>query len=86
MDKQGYGNAAKDDAFCFAAYAASYRAPHQRSRWGATLPEGDIPTAARRAIYQDAKRRLENGVPVDTLIKHALFKLRLVRAGRKGVK
>ncbi len=56
------------------------------SRGNATLPGGTDLNAARREIYRDAKRRLEHGVPVDVLIRDALLKLRLVRAGRKEVR
>ncbi len=84
--QDAYGKNTCGDAFSFAAYAASYKKPHLGSRQGATLPEGTDLNAARRAIYQDAKRRLEKGVPVDVLIRDALLKLRLVRAGRKEVR
>ena len=59
--------------FSYAAYRATYRNPHQ-SRGSATL-------AQRWALFREAKRRLEHGVPVGVLIQHVTMKLRTMRGG-----
>lgn len=63
----------KDDAFGYLAYLNTYSDPH-RSRGNATL-------AQRWALFREAKRRLEHGVPVGVLIQHVTMKLRTMRGG-----
>ncbi len=77
------GNAAKMAtvpvcAFSFAEYRATYT-PKRRSRGSATLPQGNIPQ--RWAIFREAKRRLEHGVPVSVLVEDVTRKLRMMRGG-----
>lgn len=61
--------------FSYASYRATYRNPHQ-SRGNATL-------AQRWALFREAKRRLEHGVPVGVLIQHVTMKLRTMRGGAR---
>ena len=63
--------------FSYAAYRATYHSPH-RSRGNATLPVGtrSATFSQRWALFRDAKRRLEHGVPVGVLIQHVMMKLR----------
>lgn len=61
--------------FSYALYRATYSKPH-RSRGSATL-------AQRWALFREAKRRLEHGVPVGVLIQHVTMKLRTMRGGAR---
>ena len=70
--------------FSYAAYRATYHSPH-RSRGNATLPVGtrSATFSQRWALFREAKRRLEHGVPVGVLIRDVTMKLRLVRGGAR---
>lgn len=58
----------QDGDFVYAAYRETYR-KQKRPRGNATLPQ-------KRALFCDAKRRLEHGVPVSVLIRDMTLKLR----------
>ncbi len=64
-------------AFSYVAYRATYHSPY-RSRGSAPLPVGarSATLPQRRALFRDAKRRLEHGVPVGVLIQYVTMKLR----------
>ncbi len=68
--------------FSYASYRATYRNPH-RSRGSATLSEGarSATFTQRWALFREAKRRLEHGVPVGVLIQYVTMKLRVMRGG-----
>lgn len=70
--------------FSYVAYRATYSSPH-RSRGNATLPVGarSATFSQRWALFREAKRRLEHGVPVGVLIRDVTMKLRLVRGGAR---
>ena len=52
------------------------RGSRWRSRGNATLPQ-------KWALFREAKRRLEHGVPVDVLIRDVTMKLRMMRGGAR---
>ena len=60
----------KVDTFDYRAYLNTYSNPH-RSRRSATLTQ-------RWAVFREAKRRLEHGVPVGVLIRVVTMKLRMM--------
>ena len=57
-------------AFSYVAYRATYHNQHQ-SRGNSALPQ-------RWALFREARRRLEHGVPVDVLIRDVTMKLRMM--------
>ena len=59
-------------AFSYAEYRATYR-KQERTRGSASLPQ-------RWALFREAKRRLEHGVPVGVLIRDVTWKLRALQA------
>ena len=42
---------------------------------------GRVTLPQKWALFREAKRRLEHGVPVDVLIQHVTMKLRTMRGG-----
>ncbi len=72
-------NKLKDDPFDYLTYLNTYSSPHW-SRGSATLPEGarSATFTQRWALFREAKRRLEHGVPVDVLIRDVTMKLRMM--------
>ena len=67
------------DAFSYAAYCTTYLRSH-RSRGSATLPAVARSAALtqRWALFREARRRLEHGVPVGVLIRDVTMKLRMM--------
>ena len=59
------------DARCPSGPRQARPLPWWRSRRSATLPQ-------KWALYREAKRRLEHGVPVDVLIRDVTMKLRMM--------
>ena len=57
-------------AFSYVAYRATYHNQHQ-SRGNSALPQ-------RWALFREARRRLEHGVPVGVLIRDVTMKLRMM--------
>ncbi len=74
----------KVDTFDYRAYLNTYSNPH-RSRRSATLSEGarSATFTQRWALFREAKRRLEHGVPVGVLIQYVTMKLRVMRGGAR---
>ena len=72
----------KVDTFDYRAYLNTYSNPH-RSRRSATPPAvaRSATLTQRWAVFREARRRLEHGVPVDVLIRDVTMKLRALRAG-----
>ena len=72
----------KVDTFDYRADINTYSNPH-RSRGSATLSEGarSATFTQRWALFREAKRRLEHGVPVGVLIQYVTMKLRVMRGG-----
>ena len=72
----------KVDTFDYRADINTYSNPH-RSRGNATLPavarSATLPQ--KWALFREAKRRLEHGVPVDVLIRDVTMKLRMMKRG-----
>lgn len=60
----------QDGKFRYAAYRETYREPH--------LSRGSATFAERRALFRDARWRLEHGVPVGVLIRDVTRKLRII--------
>ena len=60
-------------AFSYEEYRATYR-KQERTRGSTSLPQ-------RWALFREAKRRLEHGVPVGVLLRDVTWKLRALRAG-----
>ena len=77
-------NKLKDDPFDYLTYLNTYSSPH-RSRGSATLPEGarSATFTQRWALFREAKRRLEHGVPVGVLIQYVTMKLHVMRGGAR---
>ena len=75
----------KVDTFYYRADINTYSNPH-RSRGSATLPAVARSAALtqRWALFREAKRRLEHGVPVDVLIRDVTMKSRALQA--RGVR
>ena len=46
-----------------------------------SLPAGGATLPQKWALFREAKRRLEHGVPVGVLIQHVTMKLRTMRGG-----
>ena len=64
------------NAFGYAAYKSTYANQYKQ--------RGSASVAERRALFHEAKRRLEHGVPVEVLIRYVTRKLRTM-AAYKGV-
>ena len=85
-----YGQEAeRGDAFSFTAYQDSYNSPQwaghpleqlrpARRAGPTTRSRGSATLQQKWALFREARRRLEHGVPVDVLIRDVTMKLRMM--------